>query len=715
VETVETTAVLPDDEVREPEGDAGHAHPAAIDGLTRAGRRRLRRAWLLGAVPTLIVFAWVLMALQWAPLQVQYFDNFYDAQARSLFDGRLDVPREVTGFEGFLIDGKTYIYFGPFPSLLRMPILAATDRLDGRLTTLSMLAAMAVLAWATFRLACVVRGMVRGPVPVGPREVRATAVLAVAVLTSTPFFLASAAVVYHEAALWGLALAVAGFDAALRWQRDPTGLRLALASAIITAAILSRQTLALGPLATLGVAGLTMIAVRWRIAWPSPGRRRQLLLGTLPALALAGLVPLVASSALNYAKLHQFIGLPMDRQLQSIMTEDRQDVIEANASFVGLEYVSTTTRQYLRLDGLDVRRDFPWIDFPRYGPTLVNEQATFDELDWSSSLPATAPALTVLTLAGAAWTVSTSRKRDHRDRLAPLWVGGVVGGVSVLAFGYIANRYLNDLFPLVLIGGLVGFHAAGRASAGWTPRLRQALMGGVGVLVVLGALANVALALEYQRERGPAVRESWRADWVSWRASLPGAHEPMRVDRDDQLPEVADGTLVVVGDCDGLYVGVEDKWRAVERGPGVGVHDLAVDVDELPGGRRVPLVTVQDGRRSTVVAVVRTADHEVRADVLGPEPSGGGEAEWQLGTPVDLGGRVTFRVSTDPRQPTANVAVGDRVINPAQLPQDEGDEDLRVRVGESPDRPGVAAAMPPSADLERVPADRSACERVLAI
>jgi hypothetical protein len=716
---METTVVPPDEddedvgEPGEPDAAGGVDEVSEIDGLTRAGRRRLARAWLIGGVPTFLVYAWVLMAERWSPLQVQFFDNFYDAQARSLFHGRLDVPREVVGFEGFLIDGKTYIYFGPFPALLRMPIMALTDRFDGRLTTLSMLAAMAVLVWATFRLTCVVRGMVRGAVPVGPREALATSVLAVAVLASPPFFLASAAVVYHEAALWGLALTVASYDAAVRWQRDPTVRRLAVASALITCAILSRQTLALGALATLGLAGLGLLVRQWR-ARPEDRpaeRRRNLVRRTLPALALAGLVPLLASSALNYAKLGQLFGLPMDRQLQSIMTDDRQDVIDANATFVGLEYVSTTSRQYLASPGLDVRRDFPWLDFPRQGPKLVDEEATFDELDWSSSMPASAPALAVLAAAGAVWSIATFRRRDHRDRLLPLWAGAAVGGVSVLAFGYIANRYLNDVYPVALVGGLVGFHAAGAASARWSPWLRRALMGGAGALVAFGALVNGALALEYQHERGPAVRESWRADWVRWRASLPGAREPLVIGRDDDMPAVADGELLVVGDCDGLYVGVDDKWRAVERGPGVGVHDIAVDVDWLPVGERVPLSTVGRGDQSTVVGIVRTGDHEVRVDVSGPEETNGpGEdAEWQLGEPLDVGGDTTFRVSTDRRQPTANVAHGDLVLNVTQLPQ--GD-DLAVSVGEAPRRPGVARTAP---RVEPVPPDMPACDQVLKL
>jgi hypothetical protein len=709
---METTAdeVLGAERVRSEPDPPQEAPRVGVDGLTRAGRRRLARAWLIGGVPTFVVYAWVLMAERWSPLQVQFFDNFYDAQARSLFQGRLDVPRDAVGFEGFLIDGKTYIYFGPFPALLRMPILAVTDRFDGRLTTLSMLVAMALLVWATFRLACVVRGMVRGAAPVGPRETMAMSVLAVAVLASPPFFLASAAVVYHEAALWGLALTVAGYDAAVRWQRDPTGRRLAVASALITCAILSRQTLALGALATLGVAGLGLVVHRWRTQPQAADQRRNLVRRTLPALALAGLVPLVASSALNYAKLGQLFGLPMDRQLQSIMTDDRDDVIAANATFVGLEYVSTTGRQYLASAGLDVRRDFPWIDFPRQGPKLVDEEATFDELDWSSSMPASAPALVVLTAAGAAWSIAAFRRRrdrDHRDRLLPLWAGTAVGGVSVLAFGYIANRYLNDIYPVALAGGLIGFHAAGAASARWSPWLRRGLMAGAGVLVTFGALVNGALALEYQRERGPAVPESWRAGWVDWRVALPGARQPHVVGPGDDLPAVADGDLLVVGDCDGLYVGVDDKWRAVERGPGVGVHDLSVDVDWLPVGERVPLVTFGRGDTSTVVGLVRTGDREVRVDVLGPDMPGEA-AEWQLGEPVDLGGTTTFRASTDPRQPTANVAHGDLVLNAAQLPRDDGS--LPVSVGEAPRRAGMAR---PAPRIEPVPPDMAVCESAL--
>ena len=134
-------------------------------------------------VPVIVAYTWLLTAGTWDLFQRQYFDNFFDAQARSMLDGRLDVPPEVVGFEGFLIGGKTYIYFGPVPALLRMPVMLVTDRFDGRLTTVSMLVAMLVLSMAALPADLRdPRPFVRGADPVGRREPLATAGLAVAVL-----------------------------------------------------------------------------------------------------------------------------------------------------------------------------------------------------------------------------------------------------------------------------------------------------------------------------------------------------------------------------------------------------------------------------------------------------------------------------------------------------------------------------------------------------
>ena len=118
---------------------------APSDTDISAGRRRFITAVSIGAAAVTIPYLWMLWAL-WSgspdPLRGVPYDNFYDLQARAMFHGRLNIPNGYMGIEAFIHDGRQYTYFGVFPSILRMPILLLTNRLDGKLTAPSML-----LAW----------------------------------------------------------------------------------------------------------------------------------------------------------------------------------------------------------------------------------------------------------------------------------------------------------------------------------------------------------------------------------------------------------------------------------------------------------------------------------------------------------------------------------------------------------------------------------------
>lgn len=582
----------------------------ALDGLSAADRRRLRRGWLAGAVPSIALFTWMLSAGRADLGRQRFLGGLFDAQARAMANGRWDVPVDEAWFEGFLLDEKVYIYFGPFPAIIRLPILAITDALDGHLTVVSMLAAMVVLAVAAFRLLCVLRPAVRNAGSVTRTEVQLTAVIAVATLVAPPFFLASATMVYHEATMWGVALAVAGFNSVARWQRDPTRRRLILATAVISLAMLSRQSIAFGPLVALGLAGLVQLVRGYRspgseaaattTGWGGAAVRARRLAPTAGALVLAGLVAAGPSLAVNYAKFGE-LGLPMEHQRHSHYDEHRQAVLAENPNMMGIEYVPTAAWQYVRPDGFSLRRDFPWIDFPTGPPAVLFPEPTFDTLDWTSSIPTMAPALVVLSLAGLAWAVARRRPSSGDDPpLFPLVVGAAASSVGVLILAYVANRYLADVYPLVLIGGFVGFHAGvGYLAAGARPWLRRGAIGCLGVLVTFGVLTNMALALSYQRERGHDLHPDWHAEYVRWRLDLPGSTPVIHLEPDvasDFLKDpggvVADGTVVVVGDCESVYVGLSSRdprpdarpttFRLVEGEP-----DEAV-VEVLPGDTQDP-------------------------------------------------------------------------------------------------------------------------------
>ena len=112
--------------------------------------RRFTKAILVGLCVALVPYLWILWGGHLDPLRAYYpgniFSTFYDTQARSLLNGSWNVPSGSLGIEGFVIHGRTYTYFGPFPALLRIPIFLYTTRLDGRLTAPSMLLAWIVTA-----------------------------------------------------------------------------------------------------------------------------------------------------------------------------------------------------------------------------------------------------------------------------------------------------------------------------------------------------------------------------------------------------------------------------------------------------------------------------------------------------------------------------------------------------------------------------------------
>jgi hypothetical protein len=701
----------------------------------------------------------VLTAGSWNLFQRQYFDDFFDAQARSLLDGRWDVPPEVVGFEGFLINGRTYMYFGPFPAFLRMPILAMTDRLDGRLTTLSMLLAMLLLAWTGFRLLTALRAFVRGQAPVTRLEVVATGVLAVAALCGTPFWLSSETAVYHEAALWAVALAIAALDAIARWMLDPSTKRLVLVAALIAACLLTRQTLGLGVLVAMACVGFCVLVDRVK------ARREQRAARVYPTaklwmLLLSGLVPLAISAAPNYARFEEPFGVPVDRHIYTLDSSERRDFLDANGgSFFGPQFLPTNLVQYFRPDAFDIRPDLPWIDYPRSKPKIIGD-VTFDGVSWSSSIPVTMPVLTVLGALGAFMLVRALRQRRPENWLTTLWAGALVGAGGVATIGYVAHRYMDDFFPAVLVPAYVGFHVLVRRVLIWrgehalspmievapddpralalaehdpdenrdesagddeaeerdtvlvpapmTGRTRRRLRAGVAVgvgLLAFGVFANTAMALEYQRERGPAVPEWRRSAWVKARANLPVSKEPAFVPLGRPLPDEAwDGRLAVVGECDALYVRVGDQWLGVERGPSVGVYDITVDLDALDTlaeGERAPLLTLGSGFDETVVAITRTTGDRVRLDVWA-----GAESGWSTWSPQDLHGTVTLRVEADRNQTPNQISHLGRAVYAGAIPRPSA----FAQVGRGPDLPGVAERYP--GRIELTPEDRSICHAV---
>lgn len=661
-------------------------------------RRRFTVASGVGAVLGALVFTWMVTIGTFDLTDHQFAADFYDAQAHSFTEGRLDVDPEVLTIEAFIVDGRAYMYQGPVPALLRLPVAAVTDGFDGRLTQLSMILAFGVAACFVARLHWKIRGLARADAPIGRGElVMIGGITFAATAGSSILFLASRAWVYHEASMWGVALTLGALDAVLGFVLRPTGWRAVAVGGLIAAALLSRVSVALGALAAAGLVlagallvfadarlqrrevarrrlrgGLHALAGRLRWLAPTGGALDRRLLG---ALVAACVVPVALYATVNYAKFDTFFGLPSESQTFTEINVGRQEFLEANdGSFFGAQFAPTTALQYLRPDAIDFDDVFPFVTWPDH-PARVIGDVRFDLLDRASSLPASTPMLTLLALGGAlalAWPARSARQRAL-GALRPILLGSAVGGITVVGLGYIAQRYLADFLPFLVVGALVGLHLL------WSGlRTRRAAWARAGIVavVVLGVFsfwANLSLGLSYQRAYSPNVETAVVADWVGVQQRVDeilGDGVPGAVASGEVLPDEADsGDLFVIGDCDGLYLaddwqsatGAGLTWIPVEQTAGVGRFHYEVEFVSQPEGTVEPVLAA--GPPGTTEGDVLLLEH-LDDETLRFGYRYGGEPEPSWGEPftVDAGETHDLDIVADRNVGWINVWLDGRIV-----------------------------------------------------
>jgi hypothetical protein len=110
-------------------------------------------------------------------------------------------------------------------------------------------------------------------------------------------------------------------------------------------------------------------------------------------------------------------------------------------------------RAYFRLNGLDLKRKFPW--FALYPRVPVYPEAHFDGQEPMVSLPSGYPFWTVLMLVGIA-ALAWPRRPDALAGLRVPAVGAAVGFVPTMISAGLTLRYLHDFFPFVAIASAVG-------------------------------------------------------------------------------------------------------------------------------------------------------------------------------------------------------------------------------------------------------------------
>lgn len=688
-----------------------------------------------------LVFFWLLTAGTMNPIRHDEAPaaGFYDAQVHAWFDGHWDVPRDEASIESFVIDGRNYVYFGPWPALLRVPVLAFTDSLDHDLAGVSMTIAFAVALSGAAALSWRTREVIRGPdEPFSRRDAVAAGAFTVLLGGGTTIlWLAGRAWAYEEALLWAVATALWSFAMLVEHLLRPSWRALALASLFATLSFSSRGPVGAAPVVALcAVAGAALLRAaedRWRArAGPLHAPARWFGLPEhLPVLgAVAAVIaPVVAYTSVNFVKFGSLFRLPIDSQLYINQARPaRVAALEANGgSLFGLKFLPTNLLHYFRPDAFDLSRVFPFFYPPRQPPTLVGD-VVFDGVEPAASLTVTAPLLLALAAVGI---VVILRRRAAPGTpgpavLRPLVLGGALATLAGLSIAWNTQRYQGDLLPLLVVTGLAGLHhllhrrtATDRSRARpWPVWAKGVALAGLGLALAVFMFLHVALGLFYQRTfLALAVdREGYVAFQQELDDRLFGDRPPVGVQQGVVLPaEAAPGDLYVFGACDGLYqsigsLGTEGQawkvWVGVERRNETGFFRLTIRFPDRPPARPEPLlVSGRPGNRS-VLAVDYLDDGRARL-AFGTEDTG----EWNYGESFELGDAEdgVFELTMDQRVLEVRALLDDHQLLRTIYWRPEADRTIEVGEG------GFAPLTAPrfSGEIDNQPVSTPVCDLLL--
>ena len=134
----------------------------------------------------------------------------------------------------------------------------------------------------------------------------------------------------------------------------------------------------------------------------------------------------------------------------------------------------------------------------------------------TGSVTATMPAFSVLAVVGAVGVIRGNRL--PRTRLGPLrapLVGAVLGTFSTLYFAGVAQRYLSDFVPGLLVASVVGLHLLLRWSAERAGKgVRRVAWTGLVLAAALGVWINVGLTILYSRHLEPHTPKAVRKEFI---------------------------------------------------------------------------------------------------------------------------------------------------------------------------------------------------------
>jgi hypothetical protein len=524
-----------------------------LDGLTdpdgqpkRSGlKTHLYVGLPLGMV--LLAFVWMVTYGTWQLTVPESFGQFFDVQAESLLLGRWDVPPQGIAIEAFIHDGKYYGYFGFIPALVRIPLNAIAPSMWGCWSRLSLTLGCCVALVYAYRLLLETRqALGLGPIlTAGTKWVYAGYLMA-AGLGSTLIFLASRAYIYHEAIIWGSALALGCYCHVMRYLRKPTATDLAIACALSFGSFFSRVSVGSGTVAAMLLLAACLAAARALEAETARRRWRDVPLRWLNRIGRAPVAPkghglaagatvlaiIVIYVAVNQAKFGTWLdGMPFKLYNQVLFEPSQERMQRTRGSAVSWANFRTDANAYFWPGNIRFARRFPFVTSKR--SAYFYPETRFDVVEPYASLTASMPALSLLAAGGLCFALVRPKRRltaagsgsAHDPSAVPAiaLIGAVVGAVPVLFSAGISERYLHDFYPLLILAGALGLNYVLTLHR---RLLRWGLLSVFTALVFFSIWVNVSFALIYQRTVVWGVPREKQIEFLQWQDQVEGWINP---------------------------------------------------------------------------------------------------------------------------------------------------------------------------------------------
>ncbi len=540
----------------------------ATNQLSPDPLHRFKIIALFAVIAAMVPYLWVLWDL-WTgtvnPLRISQAKTdtgsvIYDQQARALLHGHLSLPKGSIGAEAFIHDGRTYTYFGLFPSLIRMPILLVTHSLDGRLSAPSMLAAWLVTALFTSLLVWRVRAGVRGNAQLGWPEAVSYGLLIFSVLAGSVLMsLASTPWVYTEDEAWAVALAIGSLFTLLGFIERPSWSRLTACGVLILLTNLNRGTT--GYACILG----TFLVAAWlALGRGGPDGRRW----AIP-LAAVGVLVLLVGCLIDVAKFSQLFGYPSSEQV--LFNQFGMSQVNGGRRF-SIRFLPSTLEAYLSPLNLRVTSVFPFLTFPAIPSQLTAHTRLFNR-GFTASATASMPLFFATGIWGAITTFMPGRPMLVRSFRILLITAAASAG-AMLIYGSIFERFLGDFMPLLIMAAIIGVVDIWRRLVG-TMATARLLVPAIAVIALFGFVANFGIAAAPQDNWNETQAQNYvqTQEAISSVTGHPLSDHVVRT-QSSAPTQAPIGQLFIQGRCQSLFIaydtvpsGFSDPWLRVERAP----------------------------------------------------------------------------------------------------------------------------------------------------